>query len=216
MMTTTTTTNRNSSSNIAMTQDTEMAMQLGQRLYDWSVSMGFKPSGRYAGRRIPPVDAYARLCRGNLVPVWNFIVSHVMSIHDVAHIRSNLVANRVLLPTIATESVTNSEHSTSTNKATSVKTSTRSTATDLSLSGASVPLRAMEVVSESEAVKRKQLEERLAKARRELLEVQGALQRQPGSASPLQLDLQAMKASLHQAGIRTHPQCKHTMRCDVA
>lgn len=58
--------------------------------------MGYRPLGPYSassGRlaMMPTVDSLRKICRGNMIPVWNFLLTRVRSEKTVENIRRNIV-----------------------------------------------------------------------------------------------------------------------------
>lgn len=58
--------------------------------------MGYRPLGPYSSSsksNAPSVDAIRKICRGNMIPVWNFLVKRVKSEKTVESIRRNIVVH---------------------------------------------------------------------------------------------------------------------------
>lgn len=58
--------------------------------------MGYRPLGPYIASSkasMPSVDALRRICRGNMIPVWNFLLKRVKSEKTVENIRRNILVH---------------------------------------------------------------------------------------------------------------------------
>ncbi|KAL2329782.1 hypothetical protein Fmac_017363 [Flemingia macrophylla] len=57
--------------------------------------MGYRPLGTYAAGKshLPSVDSIRRICRGNMIPVWNFLVTRAKSEKTVRNIRRNITVH---------------------------------------------------------------------------------------------------------------------------
>jgi len=157
----------------------DASLELGRKLRDWAIEMGFKPEGRYSGRRVASADEFAKLCRGNMAAVWSFVISHAMPPAKVEHIRANLVAARKLAP-FPPASLADGDAGAG--------------------GGGGVDLLRDAVRAHDAEHRRKELTDRLARARRELAELDATL----SSSSPLHRDLAALKLQLQHAG--TYPE----------
>ncbi|XP_010552396.1 PREDICTED: AUGMIN subunit 5-like isoform X2 [Tarenaya hassleriana] len=58
--------------------------------------MGYRPLGPYSASsksHVPSVDAIRKICRGNMIPIWNFLINRVKSEKTVANIRMNITVH---------------------------------------------------------------------------------------------------------------------------
>lgn len=57
--------------------------------------MGYRPLGTYAAGKshLPSVDSIRRICRGNMIPVLNFLVTRAKSEKTVRNIRRNITVH---------------------------------------------------------------------------------------------------------------------------
>ncbi|KAK7394363.1 hypothetical protein VNO78_14888 [Psophocarpus tetragonolobus] len=57
--------------------------------------MGYRPLGTYATGKshLPSVESIRRICRGNMIPVWNFLVTRAKSEKTVRNIRRNITVH---------------------------------------------------------------------------------------------------------------------------
>ncbi|CAJ1835232.1 unnamed protein product [Sphenostylis stenocarpa] len=57
--------------------------------------MGYRPLGTYAAGKshLPSVESIRRICRGNMIPVWNFLVTRAKSEKTVRNIRRNITVH---------------------------------------------------------------------------------------------------------------------------
>ncbi|KAL2337793.1 hypothetical protein Fmac_012239 [Flemingia macrophylla] len=57
--------------------------------------MGYRPLGTYAADKsyLPSVDSIRRICSGNMIPVWNFLVTRTKSEKTVRNIRRNITVH---------------------------------------------------------------------------------------------------------------------------
>ncbi|KAH9623696.1 hypothetical protein KSS87_005225 [Heliosperma pusillum] len=55
--------------------------------------MGYRPSGPFPGPTRPGSEAIRKVCRGNMIPVWNFLLQRVKSEKTVEEIRRNITVH---------------------------------------------------------------------------------------------------------------------------
>ncbi|KAK7340700.1 hypothetical protein VNO77_21410 [Canavalia gladiata] len=57
--------------------------------------MGYRPLANYAAGKshLPSVDSIRKICRGNMIPVWNFLVTRAKSEKTVQNIRRNITVH---------------------------------------------------------------------------------------------------------------------------
>ncbi|XP_050380950.1 AUGMIN subunit 5 [Argentina anserina] len=56
--------------------------------------MGYRPLGSYAGKsQSPSIDAVRKICRGNMIPIWSFLITRVKSESTVKNIRRNITVH---------------------------------------------------------------------------------------------------------------------------
>ncbi|KAK2413201.1 AUGMIN subunit [Trifolium repens] len=58
--------------------------------------MGYRPLGQYAAAgksHSPSVDSIRKVCRGNMIPVWNFLVTRAKSEKTVRNVRRNITVH---------------------------------------------------------------------------------------------------------------------------
>jgi len=57
--------------------------------------MGYRPPVTYAAGKshLPSVESIRRICRGNMIPVWNFLVTRAKSEKTVRNIRRNITVH---------------------------------------------------------------------------------------------------------------------------
>ncbi|KAI3677440.1 hypothetical protein L2E82_51727 [Cichorium intybus] len=68
-----------------------------EAILDWlQKEMGYRPLGPYIASSkasMPSSDAIRRVCRGNMIPVWNFLIKRVKSEKTVDNIRRNILVH---------------------------------------------------------------------------------------------------------------------------
>ncbi|KAL9993769.1 putative HAUS augmin-like complex subunit 5 [Helianthus debilis subsp. tardiflorus] len=66
-------------------------------ILDWlQKEMGYRPLGPYIASTkasMPPPESIRRVCRGNMIPVWNFLLKRVKSEKTVESIRRNIMVH---------------------------------------------------------------------------------------------------------------------------
>ncbi|KAI4352369.1 hypothetical protein L6164_006629 [Bauhinia variegata] len=56
--------------------------------------MGYRPLAQYgASTKLPSVESLRRVCRGNMIPIWNFLINRVKSEKTVENIRRNITVH---------------------------------------------------------------------------------------------------------------------------
>lgn len=68
-----------------------------EAILEWlQKEMGYRPQGPYLSSNkamLPSVDSLRKICRGNMVPVWNFLLQRVKSEKTVENIRRNILVH---------------------------------------------------------------------------------------------------------------------------
>lgn len=68
-----------------------------EAILEWlQKEMGYRPLGPYASSAkaaVPTVDSLRKICRGNMIPVWNFLLKRVKSEKTVENIRRNILVH---------------------------------------------------------------------------------------------------------------------------
>lgn len=68
-----------------------------EAILDWlQKEMEYRPLGPYIASTkasMPSIDALRRVCRGNMIPVWNFLLKRVKSEKTVENIRRNILVH---------------------------------------------------------------------------------------------------------------------------
>ncbi|CAA0823341.1 Unknown protein [Striga hermonthica] len=68
-----------------------------EAILDWLQNeMGYRPLGPYASSAkpvVPPAESLRKICRGNMIPVWNFLLKRVKSEKTVENIRRNILVH---------------------------------------------------------------------------------------------------------------------------
>ncbi|TQD82013.1 hypothetical protein C1H46_032476 [Malus baccata] len=59
--------------------------------------MGYRPLGPYnaasSKSQLPSIDSLRKICRGNMIPIWNFLITRVKSENTVKNIRRNITVH---------------------------------------------------------------------------------------------------------------------------
>ncbi|KAM2143755.1 hypothetical protein ACFX1R_047514 [Malus domestica] len=59
--------------------------------------MGYRPLGPYSAAssksQLPSIDSMRKICRGNMIPIWNFLITRVKSENTVKNIRRNITVH---------------------------------------------------------------------------------------------------------------------------
>lgn len=68
-----------------------------EAILEWlQKEMGYRQLGPYSGSsksHVPSIDAIRKVCRGNMIPVWNFLINRVKSEKTVERIRRNITVH---------------------------------------------------------------------------------------------------------------------------
>ncbi|KAG6420982.1 hypothetical protein SASPL_117528 [Salvia splendens] len=68
-----------------------------EAILEWlQKEMGYRPLGPYASSAkaaVPAADSLRKICRGNMIPVWNFLLKRVKSEKTVENIRRNILVH---------------------------------------------------------------------------------------------------------------------------
>ncbi|XP_057768575.1 AUGMIN subunit 5 [Salvia miltiorrhiza] len=68
-----------------------------EAILEWlQKEMGYRPLGPYASSAkaaVPTADSLRKICRGNMIPVWNFLLKRVKSEKTVENIRRNILVH---------------------------------------------------------------------------------------------------------------------------
>lgn len=60
------------------------------------MEMGYRPLAQYGASsksHLPSVESFRKICRGNMIPVWNFLITRVKSEKTVENIRRNIAVH---------------------------------------------------------------------------------------------------------------------------
>lgn len=68
-----------------------------EAILEWlQKEMGYRPLGSYSASsksQLPSIDAFRKVCRGNMIPIWNFLITRVKSEKTVENIRRNIMVH---------------------------------------------------------------------------------------------------------------------------
>lgn len=69
-----------------------------EAIFEWlQKEMGYRPLGPYTAASskssVPSIDALRKVCRGNMIPIWNFLITRVKSEKTVENIRRNITVH---------------------------------------------------------------------------------------------------------------------------
>ncbi|XP_010528428.1 PREDICTED: AUGMIN subunit 5 isoform X2 [Tarenaya hassleriana] len=68
-----------------------------EAILEWlQKEMGYRPFGPYSApskSHVPSADAIRKICRGNMIPIWNFLINRVKSEKTAANIRRNITVH---------------------------------------------------------------------------------------------------------------------------
>lgn len=68
-----------------------------EAILEWlQKEMGYQPLGSYAASSkaaMPTIDSLRKICRGNMLPIWNFLLNRVKSEKTVEKIRRNILVH---------------------------------------------------------------------------------------------------------------------------
>ncbi|CAN0876108.1 AUGMIN subunit 5 [Linum grandiflorum] len=81
-------------------QSSSSSMAQPDAILEWlHKEMGYRPLGPYTTStnksQLPSVDAIRKICRGNMIPVWSFLINRVKSEKTVESIRKNITVHGV-------------------------------------------------------------------------------------------------------------------------
>ncbi|KAK1312956.1 hypothetical protein QJS10_CPA06g01782 [Acorus calamus] len=72
-------------------QDSGSSVPLPEAILEWlDKEMGYRSS---SNKSLPSIESLQKICRGNMVPVWNFLVQRVKSEKTVEKVRRNIVVH---------------------------------------------------------------------------------------------------------------------------
>ncbi|KAJ1435391.1 HAUS augmin-like complex subunit 5 [Sesbania bispinosa] len=78
-------------------QTTASSSASPEAILEWlQKEMGYRPLGQYAAAgkaHSPSVESIRKICRGNMIPVWNFLVTRAKSEKTVRNIRRNITVH---------------------------------------------------------------------------------------------------------------------------
>lgn len=67
-----------------------------EAILEWlQKEMGYRPQGTFlsSNKSLPSVESLRKICRGNMLPVWNFLLQRVKSEKTVEKIRRNILVH---------------------------------------------------------------------------------------------------------------------------
>lgn len=67
-----------------------------EAILEWlQQEMGYRPHGRYisSNKPLPSPEDLKKICRGNMLPVWNFLLQRVRSEKTVEKIKRNILVH---------------------------------------------------------------------------------------------------------------------------
>lgn len=79
-------------------QSSSSSVAQPEAILEWlQKEMGYRPLGPYNAAsnksELPSVDSIRKICRGNMIPIWNFLVTRVKSEKTVEKIRRNITVH---------------------------------------------------------------------------------------------------------------------------
>ncbi|KAK4409804.1 AUGMIN subunit [Sesamum angolense] len=78
-------------------QSSSGAVAQPEAILEWlQKEMGYRPLGQYASSAkasAPTAESLRKICRGNMIPVWNFLIKRVKSEKTVENIRRNILVH---------------------------------------------------------------------------------------------------------------------------
>ncbi|KAL9354796.1 hypothetical protein Peur_052766 [Populus x canadensis] len=79
-------------------QGSSSAVAQPEAILEWlQKEMGYRPLGPYSATtsksQLPSIDATRKICRGNMIPIWGFLVKRVKSEKTVENIRKNILVH---------------------------------------------------------------------------------------------------------------------------
>ncbi|ERN11754.1 AUGMIN subunit 5 isoform X1 [Amborella trichopoda] len=76
-------------------QSSSSPMAQPEAIVEWLKEMGYQPQGQYHSsiKPLPSPEALKKICRGNMVPVWNFLLHRVKSEKTTEKTRRNIMVH---------------------------------------------------------------------------------------------------------------------------
>lgn len=80
-------------------QSLSSSMAQPEAILEWlQKEMGYRPLGPYSvtasGKsQLPSIESLRKICRGNMIPIWNFLITRVKSEKTVENIRRNITVH---------------------------------------------------------------------------------------------------------------------------
>ncbi|GKU97428.1 hypothetical protein SLEP1_g10572 [Rubroshorea leprosula] len=78
-------------------QSSSSSMAQPEAILEWlQKEMGYRPLGPYSSSsksQLPSIEALRKICRGNMIPIWNFLITRVKSEKTVEKIRRNITVH---------------------------------------------------------------------------------------------------------------------------
>ncbi|GAV60104.1 hypothetical protein CFOL_v3_03635 [Cephalotus follicularis] len=79
-------------------QSSTSSMAQPEAIMEWLLKeMGYRPLGPYSAtsksQQLPSIDSLRKICRGNMIPIWSFLVTRVKSEKTVENIRRNIMVH---------------------------------------------------------------------------------------------------------------------------
>ncbi|CAK7335309.1 unnamed protein product [Dovyalis caffra] len=79
-------------------QGSSSAVAQPEAILEWlQKEMGYRPLGPYSATtsksQLPSIDAIRKICRGNMIPIWGFLIKRVKSEKTVENIRKNILVH---------------------------------------------------------------------------------------------------------------------------
>lgn len=79
-------------------QSSTSSMAQPEAIVEWlQKEMGYRPLGPYSSttksHQLPSIDSLRKICRGNMIPIWSFLITRVKSEKTVENIRRNITVH---------------------------------------------------------------------------------------------------------------------------
>ncbi|KAJ8775124.1 hypothetical protein K2173_020128 [Erythroxylum novogranatense] len=76
-------------------QSSSSSVAQPEAILEWlHKEMGYRPLGPYTTKsQLPSIDSIRKVCRGNMIPVWSFLINRVKSEKTVENIRKNILVH---------------------------------------------------------------------------------------------------------------------------
>ncbi|GKV16949.1 hypothetical protein SLEP1_g27514 [Rubroshorea leprosula] len=78
-------------------QSSSSSMAQPEAILEWlQKEMGYRPLGPYSSSsksQLPSIEVLRKICRGNMIPIWNFLITRVKSEKTVENIRRNITVH---------------------------------------------------------------------------------------------------------------------------